>query len=100
MIAIVGLKSGSDCEKVFLGNKHEAIRFTGISPISRPSSPDKPLSQFQPNRGCNSAAALIFRAGKERIPANRRLERASPQTIVSKNDEIVSKVVEKGVIGG
>jgi len=44
---------------------------------------------------CNSAIALIFRTGKQWIPDNRRLKRASPQTMVSKNDETVSKVWEK-----
>jgi len=43
---------------------------------------------------CNRAAALIFRTGKPWIPDNRRLKWASPQTMVSKNDETVSKVPE------
>jgi hypothetical protein len=42
VIAIVALKSGSDCEMVFLGNKHEPIWFTSPLPVSRPPFSGQP----------------------------------------------------------
>ena len=69
-------------------------------PFPGPLFPDNHQPVLRENLRCNSAAALVFRAGKQRIPANPGLKRASPQTIVSKNDETVSKVPEKQAIGG
>jgi hypothetical protein len=39
------------------------------------------------------AAAFIFRIGKQWIPDNRMLKRASPQTMVSKNDETILPLI-------
>ena len=63
------------------------------------TGPYSPQFLFRPILRCISATALVFRAGKQRIPANQGLKRASPQTTVSQTGETVSKVPEKQVIG-